>query len=172
MNLMWSKIYDIIIKTFISVDHHIQTSIQKIGTWNNNAFELYGFDVMIDKDLNPYVLEVNLSPSLSADTSMDFQIKSSLVQDTFNLVGIQKHNPRAKSPTPFNKSKPLKPIGKVKNPKGKNSDSMIEERVRRNSRTKLNDDWLVSKMGNLLSEKIQRILKETIIEDQRKGRFI
>ena len=48
MNLVWSRIYDQIIKTFISVDHHIQSAIQKIGTWNNNAFELYGFDILID----------------------------------------------------------------------------------------------------------------------------
>lgn len=53
-------------------------------------FELYGFDIMIDENLKPYILEVNLSPSLVCDTPLDFHIKCNLVIDTLNLVGIKK----------------------------------------------------------------------------------
>ena len=35
------------------------------------------------------MLEVNLSPSLSTDTQLDFDIKSELVKDLLNLVGMK-----------------------------------------------------------------------------------
>ena len=43
-----------------------------------NCFELYGFDVLVDNDLKPWLLEVNLSPSMQAESPLDWQIKSSL----------------------------------------------------------------------------------------------
>ena len=55
----------------------------------NNCFDLLGFDVLIDSDLKPWLLEVNLSPSLSTDSPLDLHIKSNLIADTFNLVGIR-----------------------------------------------------------------------------------
>merc|ERR1711971_23827 len=54
-----------------------------------NCFELYGFDVIVDEDLKPWLLEVNLSPSMQADSPLDWQIKSSLLADAFNLIGIR-----------------------------------------------------------------------------------
>ena len=43
---------------------------------------------MIDDELNPWLLEVNLSPSLACDTPLDHRIKSHLVADLFNLAGV------------------------------------------------------------------------------------
>jgi hypothetical protein len=56
---------------------------------NNNCFELLGFDVLIDQNFKPWLLEVNLSPSLNTDTKLDFTIKSMLMADLFNLVGFK-----------------------------------------------------------------------------------
>ena len=55
---------------------------------NNNCFELLGFDILIDECFNPWLLEVNLSPSLNTDTQLDFKVKGNLIADLFNLVGI------------------------------------------------------------------------------------
>ena len=43
---------------------------------------------MIDQEFRPWLLEVNLSPSLSTDTALDFKVKGSLLADLFNLVGL------------------------------------------------------------------------------------
>lgn len=45
---------------------------------------------MIDSDLKPWLLEVNLSPSMQTDSPLDMAIKSTVVIDTFNLIGIRK----------------------------------------------------------------------------------
>ena len=50
---IWSKIYDIIIKSFLSIDNHILAGIDKAGNWNHNAFELLGYDIIIDNNLDP-----------------------------------------------------------------------------------------------------------------------
>lgn len=55
--------------------------------------ELYGFDILIDSQLKPWVLEVNLSPSLNIDQPLDLKIKSAMLADLFSLVGIQVCNP-------------------------------------------------------------------------------
>ena len=51
-----------------------------------NCFEVFGFDILLDSDLKPWLVEVNLSPSLSCDSPLDLAIKANLVADTFNLV--------------------------------------------------------------------------------------
>lgn len=67
---------------------------------------------MIDQDLNPYVLEVNLSPSLSADSKLDFNIKSNLILDALNLVGIRYNLNHQKDKSPI-KHKKLLPLEQI-----------------------------------------------------------
>ena len=53
-----------------------------------NCFELLGFDVLIDNNFKPWLLEVNLSPSMNTDSKLDFETKGMLLADLFNLVGF------------------------------------------------------------------------------------
>ena len=39
-------------------------------------------------------MEVNLSPSLATDSPLDVKIKTGLIVDAFNLVGIRKYDRR------------------------------------------------------------------------------
>ena len=52
------------------------------------CFELYGFDILLDAKLKPWLLEVNISPSLSSSSPLDKKIKTMLICDTLNLVGV------------------------------------------------------------------------------------
>jgi len=89
VDLMWSGIMDLIVKTLLAVEPTISAATRENCTHEQSCFELYGFDVLVDEDLKPWLLEVNLSPSMQADSPLDKQIKSSLVSDAFNLVGVR-----------------------------------------------------------------------------------
>jgi hypothetical protein len=103
MNLLWSRIYDVIIKTLLCSENIVQANLKKNGTHRTNCYELFGFDVIIDSDLKPWLLEVNISPSMATDAPLDLSIKSNLVCDTWNLVGIKRFDRKKES---INKIKP------------------------------------------------------------------
>lgn len=98
MQPIWERIYDAITKSLISVEHHLFSGIKKIQNANarSSCFELYGFDVILDSNFKPYILEVNFAPSLSADSPLDYHIKSNLLVDTLNIVGLRR-NPKKKN---------------------------------------------------------------------------
>jgi tubulin polyglutamylase TTLL5 len=58
---------------------------------------LFGYDVLLDSNLRPWLLEINLSPSLACDSPLDLEIKSRLVADTLNMVGIKHFDRRRES---------------------------------------------------------------------------
>ncbi len=38
------------------------------------SLQVYGFDVLVDNDLKPWLIEVNLSPSMQAESPLDWQV--------------------------------------------------------------------------------------------------
>ena len=85
---IFKKIEDIIIKTIISGENVINNATEMFVPYSSNCFELLGFDVLIDDVFEPWLLEVNLSPSLNCDSPLDQKIKSNLIADLFNLAGM------------------------------------------------------------------------------------
>jgi len=86
--LMWTRIMDLIVKTLLAVEPTIGARTRSCMEHDGVCFEIYGFDVLVDEDLKPWILEVNLSPSMQADSPLDWQVKSSLLSDAFNLIGV------------------------------------------------------------------------------------
>lgn len=82
------RIKDVIIKTLISVEPHIVSTTSRCTKHRNVCFELFGFDILLDSKLKPWLLEVNISPSLSSSSPLDKKIKTVLICDTLNLVGV------------------------------------------------------------------------------------
>lgn len=80
---------DLIIKTLISVEPHIVSSLMKNPTNRVNCFEIYGFDIMVDANMKPWVLEVNVLPSLSSSSPFDKRIKTMLVCDALTCIGLR-----------------------------------------------------------------------------------
>jgi len=49
--------------------------------------KLLGLDILLDSQLQPWVLEVNSDPVLHPD-SVDFPVKSKLIPEMFNILGL------------------------------------------------------------------------------------
>jgi tubulin polyglutamylase TTLL9 len=78
--LFW-EIQMIMVRTLIAV--------QPIMINDRHCFELYGFDVMIDQDLKPWLIEVNASPSLTANTREDYLMKTEMLHGMLDVVDIE-----------------------------------------------------------------------------------
>ncbi|KAI1899107.1 hypothetical protein AGOR_G00058080 [Albula goreensis] len=86
--LIWEKIKDIVIKTIIAADPYVNTLVQTNVRSAYSCHELFGFDIMLDENLKPWLLEVNISPSLHSSSALDVSVKGPMVRDVLNLAGF------------------------------------------------------------------------------------
>lgn len=82
------KIKDLIVKTLISADAYINVLTKANVRRKFSVHELFGFDVIIDEHGKPYIVEVNISPSLHSNSPLDISIKGSMISDLLNLSGF------------------------------------------------------------------------------------
>lgn len=139
MDLLWSRIYDVILKAIISGEHYVLSALKKNQLHRSNCFEVFGYDILIDSELKPWLLEVNLSPSLACESPLDTTIKANLIADTFNMIGVQKFDRRREN---MNK---LKNRAKVSSAKVNNfmvSSSNPNSQTGLNSTQPINDLYL------------------------------
>lgn len=64
-------------------------AVSKTIIQDKHCFEMYGYDLLFDTDLKVWLLEVNASPSLTADTDSDYEMKRVLLDDMFNVVDVE-----------------------------------------------------------------------------------
>lgn len=109
-SLVMDRVKDVIIKTVISAEPEIASlwhsgasfrgagsvarGLRGLGP-NQTCFEIFGFDIMIDRDLTPWLLEVNTAPSFSSSSPLDKRIKTNLVANALTLVGLRPYDYRA-----------------------------------------------------------------------------
>jgi tubulin polyglutamylase TTLL2 len=81
---MWVKIEYIIILTVINLASVVPDL--------NCCFELFGFDIMFDTNMKPWLLEVNSSPAMSMDNNIDYQIKPDLIKDILGILNFENYD--------------------------------------------------------------------------------
>lgn len=64
-------------------------SVQKVIINDKHCFELYGFDIMFDEHLKPWIIEVNASPSLTPSSPTDYELKFGLLEDMLHVVDME-----------------------------------------------------------------------------------
>jgi len=65
---------------------HSLKAVQNVMSSDRHCFECYGYDIIIDDNLKPWLIEVNASPSLTHTTPSDRVMKTSLISDVINIV--------------------------------------------------------------------------------------
>lgn len=149
---------------------------------------------MIDSELKPWLLEANLSPSLSSDSPLDFKIKSNLITDAFNIVGFRKYDRRKESVNKIkHRMKGLYARGKSLNSRyGNNFSYNYKDNNRNNMKSFMQNantkdieaeliryiqyDPSLAGYKNILKKliplKCKEVLKQALHENARRGNFI
>uniref|UniRef100_A0A4W3HQS2 Tubulin tyrosine ligase-like family, member 2 n=1 Tax=Callorhinchus milii TaxID=7868 RepID=A0A4W3HQS2_CALMI len=83
--LLWQRISNIVTLTLLTVT----SSIKPLP----NCFELFGFDILIDDNIKPWLLEVNCSPALTIECTADVIVKKGLVYDLLDLLNYKDIDP-------------------------------------------------------------------------------
>ncbi|KAG7210946.1 hypothetical protein KM043_016320 [Ampulex compressa] len=86
---LWATIKDMVVKTMIAGELPISSLMKSNVTSRYCCYELFGVDVLLDENLKPWLLEVNISPSLQSSSPLDVAVKGPLIKDVFNIAGYQ-----------------------------------------------------------------------------------
>uniref|UniRef100_A0A8C1P9V9 Tubulin--tyrosine ligase-like protein 5 n=1 Tax=Cyprinus carpio TaxID=7962 RepID=A0A8C1P9V9_CYPCA len=167
--LLMGQIEDLIVKALLSAEIHIATACKMFVPHRCNCFELYGFDVLIDSNLKPWLLEVNLSPSLACDAPLDLKIKASMISDMFSLVGFVCQDPLLRQPRPDRAgidSRMKNPTQKLQRQRPPSSNSADPEAQREKAGAKLAESTL-----SLTAEEM-KVLRRAQEEYDRRGGFV
>ena len=85
---IFSRVKDVIVKTIIAAEPLMVNSVLQYARHRGNCYETYGFDILLDATLRPWLMEVNVSPSLNNGSPLDKKIKTALMADIFTLIGL------------------------------------------------------------------------------------
>ena len=88
---MWERIKDVCVKTILCGRDKIAAETARNVRTDNGCFKLFGFDIFLDADLKPWLLEVNNIPSIHINT-IDAFVNRPMVAEMFNIVG-RSHSP-------------------------------------------------------------------------------
>ncbi|XP_062944930.1 tubulin polyglutamylase TTLL5 isoform X8 [Cynocephalus volans] len=171
---LMAHVEDLIIKTIISAELAIATACKTFVPHRSSCFELYGFDVLIDSTLKPWLLEVNLSPSLACDAPLDLKIKASMISDMFTVVGFVCQDPAQRASTrpiyPTIESSRRNPFQKPQHARPLSASDAEMKNLVGSAREKVPGKLGGSVLGLSMEEiKVLRRVKE---ENDRRGGFI
>ncbi|EGD82252.1 hypothetical protein PTSG_02922 [Salpingoeca rosetta] len=79
---IWRRVSNIFIYTLLCLTG---VSVKQ----QSSCFELYGFDVLLDERLKPWLIEVNFSPALGLDCQQDRDVKIPLIQDIVRALNYE-----------------------------------------------------------------------------------
>ncbi|KAK6178634.1 hypothetical protein SNE40_011164 [Patella caerulea] len=166
VTLLWKNISEMIVKTMLVAEPHILHAYRMCRPGQSPAsdsvcFEVLGFDFMIDRKCRPWLIEINRSPSFGTDEKIDYDIKSSLIEDTLHLLNIKVSDKRRNLANM--KAEAQKRLFRTTK-KGDTADMTELEKRRHN----------IAKRKEELKEQLNRVRKATAREDYENrnlGRF-
>jgi len=77
-NALFTSLNAVILKSLRSVENVMHN--------DPHSFEVYGYDLLVDENLKPWLIEVNASPSLSATTDDDRVMKLTVIRDALAVA--------------------------------------------------------------------------------------
>lgn len=170
--LLWEKIKDIVIKTIIASEPYVTSLLKMHVKTPYSCHELFGFDIMLDEKLKPWILEVNISPSLHSNTALDVAIKGQMIRDLLNLAGFhipQKETVSAGSSSPSSSTSSLCGGHRERSRPDLSADEKVKRAFYLTHRYP--DPEFFSTVLDVLTPEDVRVLAESEDELTRKGEF-
>lgn len=171
---LWKNIKDIIVKTIISSEAAVNSCIKANVRSRYSVHELFGFDILLDEELKPWVLEVNISPSLHSSSQLDINIKGAMIKDLHNMAAFRIPDKNDVVPNPGADSYKY---GPPSNPycmdKRLYTSSLTADEKSKHAYycQRYNDESEIGSITDLLTPDDLRILIESVDEDCHKGSF-
>ncbi|KAJ4943449.1 hypothetical protein JOQ06_005950 [Pogonophryne albipinna] len=85
---------ELVVKTIIVAEPHVLHAYrmcrpgQPPGS-DSVCFEVLGFDIILDRKLKPWLLEINRAPSFGTDQKIDHDVKKGVLLDALKLLNIR-----------------------------------------------------------------------------------
>ncbi|XP_021503663.1 tubulin polyglutamylase TTLL7 isoform X2 [Meriones unguiculatus] len=95
----WSDISELVVKTLIVAEPHVLHAYrmcrpgQSPGS-QSVCFEVLGFDILLDRKLKPWLLEINRAPSFGTDQKIDYDVKRGVLLNALKLLNIRTSDKR------------------------------------------------------------------------------
>ncbi|XP_056634232.1 tubulin monoglutamylase TTLL4-like isoform X2 [Diorhabda sublineata] len=83
---LWKNLQQLVIKTIIACESPVVELCEENINSRYNCYELFGIDILLDDNFKPWLLEVNISPSLHSASPLDAYVKGPLVQSIFDMA--------------------------------------------------------------------------------------
>ncbi|KAM6921452.1 tubulin polyglutamylase TTLL7 [Xenentodon cancila] len=90
----WGDISELVVKTLIVAEPHVLHAYrmcrpgQPPGS-DSVCFEVLGFDIILDRKLKPWLLEINRAPSFGTDQRIDYDVKKGVLLNALKLLNIR-----------------------------------------------------------------------------------
>ena len=90
----WNDLDSLVVKTLCAAEPQLNAAMRSAvpaadrGERVRQCFQIFGFDVMPDAAAKPWLLEVNCDPQMTIDSPLDLRIKSAMLVNALNVVGM------------------------------------------------------------------------------------
>ncbi|KAI3368727.1 hypothetical protein L3Q82_025709 [Scortum barcoo] len=90
----WGDVSELVVKTLIVAEPHVLHAYrmcrpgQPPGS-DSVCFEVLGFDIILDRKLKPWLLEINRAPSFGTDQKIDYDVKKGVLLNALKLLNIR-----------------------------------------------------------------------------------
>uniref|UniRef100_A0A672SGL3 Tubulin tyrosine ligase-like family, member 7 n=1 Tax=Sinocyclocheilus grahami TaxID=75366 RepID=A0A672SGL3_SINGR len=95
----WGDVSELVVKTLIVAEPHVLHAYRmcRPGQPPGSAsvcFEVLGFDIILDRKLKPWLLEINRAPSFGTDQKIDYDMKKGVLLNALKLLNIRASDKR------------------------------------------------------------------------------